>query len=220
MDIILIRGGDKHAAAIAAASGMKYGIRHDYIPYGNVFMLDIHWVKYDWRDYLRKVDQYKPIAAMAPDYEYHWQYTNLRRQIDDLWAHGVNRVLVCPKFDNAINHIPRECIVALSIPAPTYAGYIPPDLDALSGRSIHLLGGSPEKQAQWIMRLNAIGATVISTDGNYHVRKAAHGQWFDGGKWVQLRGKKVNSIDLAIASGRAIVDYLNDANTRAQLSLT
>ena len=219
LDVVLIRGGAKDAPAIAAASGMRYGVRHDYTPYADVFMLDIHWTKYDWRDYLAKARMYRPVAAMTPDYEYAWQFTALQRQIDDLRQLGVPRILVCPKWHKAIEHIPLDCVVAISVPAPSYAGYLPPDLSVLHGRMVHLLGGKPEKQAEYIRKLSAHGAKVISTDGNYHVRKAGLGQWFDGGRWVQLRDKSVSDFDLAVASSRNIVRYLTQAQLQMQPQL-
>lgn len=219
LDVVLIRGGSKNAPAIAAAAGMRYGVRHDYTPYADVFMLDIHWTKYDWHDYLTKVAAYMPVAAMTPDYEYAWQWTALQRQIDDLRRMNVPRILVCPKWNGAVEHIPEDCVVALSVPAPTYAGYMPPDLSVLRGRKVHLLGGKPEKQAEYIRKLSAYGAKIISTDGNYHVRKAGLGQWFDGGRWVQLRRKAVSDFDLAVASSRNIVRYLTCAAYESQPSL-
>lgn len=211
IDVVLIRGGARDVPAIAEAAGMRYGVRHDYTPYGDVFMLDIRWDKYEWRDYLAKVKAYRPVAAMAPDYQHAWQWTTLQRQIDDLRALGVPRILVCPKWGKAAEHIPLDCVIAISVPAPTYAGYLPPDLTVLNGRRVHLLGGKPEKQAEYIQKLAAYGAQIISTDGNYHVRKAGLGQWFDGGQWVQLRRKSVSDFDLAVASSKNIVRYLNDA---------
>jgi hypothetical protein len=219
LEVILIRGGDKSAPEIAAAAGMRYGVRHDYTPYGAVYMLDICWKRYDWAEYMKKVYSYRPVAAMVPDYEYTWQWTSLTRQVRDLQAAGVAHVLVCPKWAAAIAHIPIDCVVALSVPAPSYAGYLPPDLSTLCNRRVHLLGGRPERQAEMIRRLTAVGAKVISVDGNYHVRKAGLGQWFDGGRWVQLRSRVETDSQLAIASSRNIVTYLRGVCGESQFEL-
>lgn len=37
--VVLVRGGDKDAPRIAQLAGMKYGIRHDYKAYGDVYMI-------------------------------------------------------------------------------------------------------------------------------------------------------------------------------------
>lgn len=198
MEIVYIRGGDKHAPEVAKAAGMHYGTRHDYKPYGNVWMLDIKWTKYDWRQYLDIVRQHSPMLALAPDYEWSWQWTALRRQIDDLRV-LVRHVLVCPKFAGAVSHIPLDCIVAVSVPAPSYAGFLP-DIRELVGRKIHLLGGRPETQALLIQRLHGVGAEVFSVDGSYLSMKAGHGQVFSDGKWIQRRDRRVPNHELEMMS--------------------
>jgi hypothetical protein len=216
MDIIFCRGGCKNAPAIALASGMLYGTRHDYTPYAPVFMLDINWHKFDWQDYVSKVKLYQPVMAMVPDYERPTQRRALYRCIRDVKP-LVQRVMVCPKFVGAVAHIPSWCIVAVSVPT-SYAGFLP-DFRELVGRKVHLLGGRPEVQAQIIRQLNGVGATVVSVDGSYHALKAGFGQWFDGGTWSQLRRGKVSDTDLSIASGKNIVRYLQNALKEQQMSL-
>lgn len=216
MDVIYCRGGDRAAPAIAQASGMLYGTRHDYTPYAPVFMLDINWHKFDWQDYVSKVKLYKPVMAMVPDYERVSQRRNLYQCIRDLKP-LVARVMVCPKFAGAVAHIPSWCIVAVSVPT-SYAGFLP-DFRELIGRKIHLLGGKPEAQAQIIRKLNGVGACVVSVDGSYHAMKAGLGQWFDGGVWSQLKNKNVSTADLTIASGINIVRYLQAALNETQPSL-
>jgi hypothetical protein len=213
MEIVYIRGGDKHAPEVAKAAGMHYGTRHDYKSYGDVWMLDIKWTKYDWRNYLDIVRQHAPMMALAPDYEWPWQWTALQRQIDDLRG-LVAHVLVCPKFVGAVCHIPLDCVVAVSVPAPSYAGFLP-DLRDLAGRKVHLLGGRPETQARLIQRLHGVGAEVFSVDGSYLSMKAGHGQWFDGSRWIQLNDKRTPNWELETASAVNVVKLLR-AQTEAQ----
>lgn len=210
MDIVYVRGGDKHAPDIAMAAGMYYGTRHDYRSYGQVWMLDINWKRYDWRDYLAMVRKYQPVMAMAPDYEWSWQWTGLQRQIDDLRP-LVERILVCPKWRGAIAHIPADCVVALSVPAPSYAGWLPESLHELAGRRVHLLGGSLKRQGDLLMRLNAVGAKVVSIDGNTIAMKAGMGQCFTEGKWVQQRDKRCTTTELCQTSAKNYVKYLREA---------
>lgn len=227
MKIIYVRGGDKTAPAVAQACGMEYGIRHDYKAYGPVYMLDIDFHKYEhfttddkrrafWRGYMIAVDKHKPEVAMAADYfDFQSSTALLNEQLSDLQARGVNRIMVCPKFAAAVASIPDWCIVAVSVPAKTYAGFLP-DYRELEGRMCHLLGGKPEKQVDVMRKILGAGGSVVSVDGSYHARKAGLGQWFDGGGWVQLRNRKVLTFDLAVASGKNIVKYLNRASLEAQ----
>lgn len=206
MKIVYVRGGDKSAPLIALAANMEYGTRHDYKPYAPVFMLDIKWYRYDWHSYLAKVREFAPKLALAPDYEWSWQWTNLRRQIDDLYEAGVGNVLVCPKWHGALNHIPADCIVAISVPT-SYSGFLP-DIRVLAGRKVHLLGGSVATQCDLIRKLKGAGAIVFSIDGNYLARKAQLGQWWDGGRWVQVRSQKDSNQQLALASAKNIYKTL------------
>lgn len=218
MDIVYVRGGDKDAPRIAALSGMHYGTRHDYTPYAAVWMLDIKWKEYDWLKYLALVRQYQPVMALAPDYEWSWQWTGLQRQIDDLRP-LVKRVLVCPKWAGAIDHIPADCVIALSVPAPSYAGWLPDDLNQLSGRKVHLLGGSLRRQGDLLMRLNAVGADVTSIDGNTIAMKAGKGQCFSEGVWKQQRDKRSSNAELCETSAINYVKYLRECSKWKQAML-
>lgn len=217
MIIVYCRGGDKDAPSIAAAAGMAYGTRSDYIPYAPVYMLDINWKSYVWADYLDKVRDYKPAMAMTPDYEYPSQRRNLYRCIRDLKP-LVSLVMVCPKFPGAIAHIPKWCVVAVSVPT-SYAGYLP-DYRDLIGRRVHLLGGKPEVQADIIRKLSGLNVEVISVDGSYHAMKAGYGQWWDGGQWIQTRANGALDRDLCRVSAINIAKYLHNVhNTQSQPSL-
>lgn len=209
IEVVYVRGGDKAAPAIAESAGARYGTRHDYKPYAPVWMLDIHWQKYDWAEYLALVREYQPVMALAPDYERPDQQDTLSSQIDDLRP-LVERVLVCPKFHGAVDHIPSDCVIALSVPAPTYAGFLP-DLRTLVNRKIHLLGGRPETQVELITKLNALGAQVLSVDGSYIAMKAGHGQSFREGAWVQSRSRLVTNDELCAVSAVNYVRYIQQA---------
>lgn len=217
MDVVFVRGGSKTAPGIAERTGMQYGTRHDYTSYASVFMLDINWKKYDWQQYLSLVRQYAPVMALAPDYEYPFQFTTLQRQIDDLRP-LVKRVLVCPKFPGAGTHIPDDCIVAISVPAPTYASYLPP-LHELANRKIHLLGGSIEKQVDLIVKLAGFGAQVVSVDGSYIAMAAGHGRMFVEGVWVQTPPRQYKDDELLEVSATNYVKVVRWALEYCQLPL-
>jgi hypothetical protein len=217
MKLILVRGGDKTAPIIAKESGWLYGSRNDYSLYSEeVYMLDIHWTNYDWPKYIELVKRIKPTVAMVADYEKPSQRAELYRQIRELKP-LVQQVMVCPKFDGAIAHIPSFCIIAVSIPT-SYAGFLPA-MSELTGRKVHLLGGNPQKQADFIRKANGVKAEIVSLDANYHVRKAGLGQFWQHGKWNQTRGKQWSNTDLAIVSGRNLKTYLEGVMKEKQLSL-
>lgn len=214
LKVFYVRGGDKTAPDIATASGMAYGTRNDYKAYAPVQMIDIKWTNYDWARYIRRVDEYRPPMAMVADYESPDQKELLYSQIRDLERLQIQRIMICPKFDQAVKDVPLDFIIAVSVPT-TYAGFLP-DYSHLKGRSVHLLGGRPEKQAEILQKIIGAGANVVSVDGSYHAMKAAHGQWFDGGRWLQVGQRSESTVDLTIASGKNIGRYLERAYQEAQ----
>lgn len=212
---ILVQGNNQQMPRVARESGMAYGTRHVEKPRDWPFMVDIHWKKYDWQDYMHKISAWRPVQAMAADYESPSQRRVLYQQIKDLRAAGVLRVMVCPKFEGATAHIPSWCIVAVSVPSE-YAGFVPP-LSELKGRRIHLLGGSPVKQREWMTRLNSMGR-VISLDGNAHTGAAARGVYWQDSVW-RTDKESFDLYDLAILSGRNIVRDMNTTTLYQQPQL-
>lgn len=212
---ILVQGNNEEMPRVARESGMAYGTRHIEKPRDWPFMVDIAWRKYDWSDYLDKVKTWQPVQAMVADYEDPTNRDAMLKQVDDLRAAGVLRVMVCPKFIGSVAHIPSWCIVAVSVPSE-YAGFVPP-LSELTGRRIHLLGGSPVKQREWLTRLNAVGR-VISLDGNAHTGAAAKGVYWLNGKW-QTDKEAFNLYALAVLSGRNIVSMMSEVTQFIQPGL-
>lgn len=210
---------------IARASGMAYGVRNSEQARAWPYMLDIDWKKYNdgkftWLDYMSLVHEYHPVQAMCVDYESPEQRPQLERQIADLRAAGVLRVMVCPKFHGAVAHIPDGCIVAVSVPSE-YAGFVP-DGRELAGRHVHLLGGSPHAQRTWSTRLQAAGARIISFDGNAHERGASGGRTFSRGKWRAVGEGKISESDyrdICINSGRNWLSMMQSVIGVQQLRL-
>lgn len=212
---ILVQGNNEEMPRVARESGMAYGTRHIEKPRDWPFMVDIAWRKYDWSDYLDKVKAWRPVQAMVADYEDPTNRDMMLKQVDDLRAAGVLRVMVCPKFIGAVAHIPNDCVIAVSVPSE-YAGFVPP-LNDLTGRRMHLLGGSPVKQREWLTRLNSVGR-VISLDGNAHTGAAAKGVYWLNGKW-QTDKEAFNLYALAVLSGRNIVSMMSEVTQYVQPSL-
>lgn len=208
MDVVLVRGGDKSAGKVAAASGMLYGTRHDYKAYAPVYMLDIKWDDYEWSEYLAIIEKHNPVLAMVADYEFPTQRETMLQQVADLRRIGIERVMCCPKFDGAVADIPQDCIVAVSV-TTGYAGFMPYPHE-LTGRKLHLLGGHPDQQARAIYELYA-DSEVVSVDGNELAFKAMKGQfWSKSGRWRAAPKKRFSTEVLKIYSARNIVAYLRD----------
>lgn len=225
----LVQGNNKRMPEIARQSGMAYGTRHIEQPQEWPFAVDIHWRDYDWNDYMDKIAAWKPVQALAPDYEHPSQHRQLYQCIRDLKAAGVLRVLVCPKFHGAVAQIPSWCIVAVSVPS-TYAGFVP-EFGELKGRRVHLLGGSP---VQWfgqggrkrhmsstgyIAAINGAGGRVISTDSNVQTKTAAQGMFWQDSRW-QTDRLGFDMYDLMTLSGRNIVKQLHIVEQYQQMMLT
>lgn len=214
---IMCMGGKPEIPDIARQSGMAYGTRHDNKPYDWPFMVDIKWDNYDWRDYLTKLYTWRPVQAMVPDYEHPSQRAQMLKQVEDLYAAGVLRVKVCPKFDGATFDVPAHCIVAVSVPSD-YSGFLPQDLGEYRGRKLHLLGGSAPTVYKLIPKLVGAGATVISLDGNSHETGAKTGSHFNGSRWQ--RGKDPVRYEHTIeVSGRNITRAMQTATEYTQKGL-
>lgn len=220
MKIIYCRGGSKTAPSVATKANVFLGARHDYKTYSEIHMLDINWKAVTWHEFMEKVFELRPTMALAPDFEHPSQFRQLCQQIYDLESAGVPEILICPKFVGAIDYIPTRCIVALSVPAPSYAGFLP-DLRQLTGRKVHLLGGRADmskriSQAEIIIKLNGLDADVVSIDNSHVSVAAGHGRWFDGNRWIQAPRNTVASHDLEIASLQGISRYLGEMKKYTQ----
>lgn len=213
---LFVMGGNRIIPSVAYASGMGYGVRNDYAPADWSFMIDIKWKNYNWQDYLALVGKHMPVQAMVADYEHPDQRELMLQQVADLKALGLLRIMVCPKFDGAVSHIPQACVIAISVPS-RYAGFIASDLSEYAGRNIHLLGGKPHQWLDLIPKLNGVGAKVLSVDGSSHEVAAKTGTHFESGKWRNY-GKKADYEATMIYSGRAIVREIQAANEIVQRS--
>jgi len=223
MHIIFVRGGCPMAPRVAKLCQMEYGIRHDYVAYGEVYMLDIKFKHrrrppYLWHQYMARVRELRPQLAMSEDYGIDYSpraHTLIRsrmtRQVADLRAAGVPQIMVCPKFPGAVRDIPTDCRVAVSV-ATGYSGF-EPEMEELRGRECHLLGGDPRRQVEIVHEIKTVGGRVVSVDGNMMWMKAEHGQWFSrDGRWIQTRRHRWPTQILAIISGLNIVRLLRAAS--------
>ena len=186
---IFCAGNNALHPSIAKNAGMAYGCAQNDKPKDYPFMMDVEFLpeKQDWQDYMHKICTYRPVQAMVTDYMHKSERSRLYEQIRDLKNEGVLRIKVCPKFDGAIKHIPQFCMIALSVPTNSekFSGWLPSwqEMSMLRGRQIHLLGGTPSKQAALIDRVKLYGGRVISVDGNSFQKAATKSTVWMGGRW-------------------------------------
>lgn len=177
---IFCQGSNQFIPEIAYNSGMMYGTRHCESPVEQPFFVDINWKNYEWEDYLNKLKHWKPVMAMVPDFLDITQKKDLYKKIRQLKELGIMKIMVCPKFNGAIQYIPSFCTIAVSIPS-RYAGFLP-DPKELENRKIHLLGGSPQKQVKYIR--DHPNLNILSVDGNAIAKNARWGVHYgERNKW-------------------------------------
>lgn len=181
MLFIWVQGSQIRTPKMARAVAAAYGTRHTEKPHDYPFMLDIHWKKYDWDDYIDKLTRWGPVMAMVADYESPKQRDLMLSQVNDLRKLGVIRIMVCPKFHGAVADIPTDCTVAISVPSD-YAGFVP-ELSSLHNRDIHLLGGAPDSILDLIKKLNGVGARVRSVDANCFSKGGMYRRIWSNGRW-------------------------------------
>lgn len=222
---IIVRGNKANVPEICRKTGNAYGIQHNTTAHAWPYMVDSDPVACDWTEMMQVVNKWHPVQALTADY-YPGQREMMLSQVADLRAAGVLRIAVCPKFHGAVADIPDDCIVAVSLKtngklakgANKYAGFMP-DFEELRFRRIHLLGGSPRLQKDTLVKLQAIGAKVMSVDGNSQFGAAERGSaWIDG-RWQRKNGEAVNLYDTQVLSSRNIQRELQTTAQWQQLAL-
>lgn len=223
--VIFCAGGNAAYPILARASHQAYGIRSDYAAFDYPFMVDApfapdHW---NWQRHLRVIHTVKPVMALVRDYGTYDGVTVTRaemlRQVAALRACGVLRIFVCPKSHGIISDIPGDCGIAISVESQ-YAGFLP-DFRELTGRFVHLLGGTPQQWLGLIPKIEGYGARVVSCDGSSHesgAKKGSHWDW-QTHRWNNAHGKKADYYGTIPISGRNVVRILNASDGSAQLPL-
>lgn len=223
---IIVRGDNKDVPAICRASGSAYGVQEHDPAHAWPFMVDVDFGNPNWPGYIRTVEGHRPVQALVVDYADRELKEEMLRQVADLRAAGVLRVVVCPKFHGAIGDIPPDCVIGVSLRTAgrlangenKFAGFMP-QFEELARRRCHLLGGSPRLQKDTISKLHGIGAVVLSVDGNAQFGGAARGSMYADGRWRRKTGEKAAYLETALQSSKAIQYELNAAATSEQLPL-
>lgn len=224
MKLILVHGASKDSPRLAAETGWEYGTREDYVAQAPVYMFDWNWKKAftatRWQRYLRLIASHRPYLAMVPDLECQSQWYGLMRQIVDVKKAGAKKVVVTPKYAGALERLPYwdTFVIGISVPAETYASYLPEPASVV-GRRLHLLGGNPD---QWLYLKHVYekaGSTVVSADGNFAMRQARLGKYWSAkkGGYVEMRGEGFDTEALVKATLKNVQWYINDPPELASL---
>lgn len=204
--LIGCRGGDKDASEILQKCGWLYGSRSDYKIYAPPFFIDIKWRDYSWLRHWLVVRRWRPVMAMVADYESPEQRTSMLRQVSQIRRLCV-RPMVCPKFPGAVEDIPADCIVAISVPTQ-YAGWLPMPAE-VKGRELHLLGGHPDQFA--ILMRHYEQSEIISADCSAIFQKAQFGAHWEPSinDWLYVAKNTIHTHKLTEISGVKVREYLN-----------
>lgn len=171
LDLIFCLSHCKPVCCYATQLGFLYGVRSDDTrTCGNckVDFVDIDFKRPNVDRHIEVVKQFKPKYAVVLDIMQMSDVDIAVKTACDFADLGV-RPIVVPKV-NCLSSIPHEFILGYSI--PTRYGGTDLDLELFTGRKIHLLGGSPKRQAMYYNFFGSLGCSVVSADSNT-INKAA-----------------------------------------------
>lgn len=186
IDLIYCAGANPRLTAIAHKAGYLLGIRSDRAAYGfPISFVDIDYKRPDFTSHLEVVKKHAPKYATVPDLSATVvSEADIARALSQarLLQAYCETVLVVPKLPGQIALLPSDTAIGYSVPT-TYGGAQYP-LWELTGRRVHLLGGSPHEQMLVYRYLAAAGA-VLSADGNMAQKMAIRfAKYWQDGKWV------------------------------------
>lgn len=171
-------GGISEFDQRAQSAGWKLGLRScgKYKAHQHMAMIDNEWKNYDHAKHLETVRRNKPLLCTARDIEQIEQLPEILEQAREL-AQYAGRVLLIPKCRIPLEELPENYWLAYSVPS-AYGGTELPPSCFNGSKPVHLLGGSPKKQAQLAPQMN-----VVSLDANYAMKLAqsfGKSVWSDG----------------------------------------
>lgn len=167
VDLIYCAGSNRELMRLASEAGWLLGVRSDRTSYGHpLAFVDIHYKAPDWPRHVRRVAKERPRYAIVPDLsETAVDLADIHRaltQADEIAAY-CDVPLIVPKLVGQLAHIPARYAIAYSVPSSYGGATFGPW--KLTGRRVHLLGGSPSTQRRFYRVLRHI-AEVMSADGN------------------------------------------------------
>jgi len=165
-------GGKSRYDSIALSEGWKLGVRSDgkVIPDFNypIDFVDNHWKKYDHARHIKMVKKCRPHLATARDIERIEDLPAILREAEEI-AQFSDFIILIPKIAITLPYLSFNWRWGFSV--PTKYGQCDLPLSFFGDRPIHLLGGSPRKQASYRHQLN-----IVSLDCNSIMLSAKFGK--------------------------------------------
>jgi len=146
---------------------------------GNVEFADQNFHKPDREKYMRALAQHKPRIATVQDLERPEQLESVLCQAYEASCYVSEAVIIIPKYEGAIAQLPRfinGVPVRLGYSVKSSHGQTNVPIAEFSGWDIHELGGEPLEQKQIYDKMQAVGARVLSCDGNSIQKMAQNNQ--------------------------------------------
>jgi uncharacterized protein DUF6610 len=181
-DLIYCAGQNRRLMQIALDAGYLLGVRSDRLDYGfPISFVDIDYKAPDFTQHVEIVKKHQPKYATVPDLsEIAVDEADIARavkQAEQIAAY-CETVLIVPKLPGQIAMLPPDVAIGYSVPT-SYGGAQYP-LWELSGRRVHLLGGSPHEQM-----LLARYVDVMSVDGNMAQKIAIQfARYWQAEQWI------------------------------------
>lgn len=168
---------------IALEEGWLPGISSQYTPRPEwskkVCFVDNDWKNYEHQRHAKICKQCRPYMATARDIERKEDLSCILQEAEELAQYSELIVLI-PKIDIRIPAVNFNWIWGYSV--PTSHGKCELPLDFFKGRPVHVLGGSPSRQAGLADKLE-----IFSLDCNYFMRSAKFGK----SVWPGCKEKKI-----------------------------
>jgi hypothetical protein len=195
LDLIYCAGGNPRLTEIAFSAGWKLGCRSDKWHYS--YKLDFIDINYksknpdkSFEKHLTRVAKERPKYATIPDLsDKEINETDIIRALGqaERLKNFCETVLVVPKLSGHVELLPSNLAIGYSVPT-SYGGAQYPIWE-LTGRRVHILGGSPHEQLKVFRYVQPIGQ-VVSIDGNMAQKLAIQRCKYwkrggrNGGQWL------------------------------------
>lgn len=197
LDLIYCAGQNRRLMSIAQDAGFLLGIRSDRKDYGfPIQFVDIDYKAPDFPMHLAVVKRHQPKYATVPDLSdtevSEPDIIRAVKQAEQL-ASYCGTVLLVPKLSGQLAFIPTDYAVAYSV--PTSYGGAKYGAWKLSGRRVHLLGGSPHAQMKLARYLPE---SIQSADGNMAQLMSKFAKYWQAWQWIEhpRRGQKEKDLYL------------------------
>lgn len=204
--VVLTCGNNKTYSRVALESGIGVGVRLPSSVSTPIAFADCHWRNFKFAQWLNAISRVQPETATVPDILSPEDVAATLAIAEAASPYVQRAIIVVPKCDGVIDNLPdrignTELWLGYSVPTRYGACNLP--IWAFSDKKVHLLGGSPQQQAQLKGYLR-----VVQVDGNAIISAARHGTYFDGRRWKQTPKRRYRIEELLKRSIEGWVESL------------